>query len=157
MGQLIWIAQASYDDGIELSASNELPTHHIAPHVDRERQMVGDALRATGLVIQEELVDYTTPIFFARNGGGDFYESDGDALAVAFVPIAMPPPPAAWSVGSVDGLKAAMFRVYRALVSVGPALGVVVAIVVVCLIGFLAYRSARRARSAKRQYSVLHT
>src|SRR5207249_3453271 len=30
-GQLIWIGQASYDSGIELSGTNHFPTHHIAP------------------------------------------------------------------------------------------------------------------------------
>src|SRR6266851_2135200 len=35
-GQLVWVGQASYDSGIELSGTNHLPTHHIAPTVDLE-------------------------------------------------------------------------------------------------------------------------
>ena len=49
-GQLVWIGQASYDSGIELSGTNHLPTHHIAPTVDLERNAVGADLEKTGLV-----------------------------------------------------------------------------------------------------------
>src|SRR5258708_5763005 len=40
-GQPVWMGQASYDSGIELSGTNHLPTHHIAPTVDLERNAVG--------------------------------------------------------------------------------------------------------------------
>ena len=46
-GQLVWIGQASYDSGIELSGTNHLPTHHIAPTVDLERNAVGADLKKT--------------------------------------------------------------------------------------------------------------
>ena len=75
-GQLVWVGQASYDHGIELSGTNHLPTHHIAPTVDLERNAVGADLEKTGLVREEAYGAFTPPILYARNGGGDYYESD---------------------------------------------------------------------------------
>src|SRR6266699_6143448 len=50
-GQLVWVGQASFDHGIELSGTNHLPTHHIAPTADLEK---------TGLV-KDELYGAFTP------------------------------------------------------------------------------------------------
>ena len=81
-GQLVWVGQASYDRGIELSGTNHLPTHHIAPTVDLERNAVGADLEKTGLVKEKAYGEFTNPILYARNGGGDYYESDGDMLVI---------------------------------------------------------------------------
>jgi hypothetical protein len=83
-GQLVWVGQASYDSGIELSGTNHLPTHHIAPTVDLERNAVGSDLETTGLVTEESYGAFTPPILYARNGGGDYYESDGDVLVINY-------------------------------------------------------------------------
>jgi LssY C-terminus len=72
-GQLVWVGQASYDSGVELSGTNHLPTHHIAPTVDLERNTVGADLEKTGLVTEEFSGAFTPPILYARNGGGDYY------------------------------------------------------------------------------------
>ncbi|HEX9413142.1 MAG TPA: LssY C-terminal domain-containing protein, partial [Ktedonobacterales bacterium] len=40
-GEDVWLGQASYDHGIELSGTSALPTHHISPAVDVERDAVG--------------------------------------------------------------------------------------------------------------------
>lgn len=143
-GQRVWIAQASYDAGIELSARNEFPTHHIAPTVDRERSTVGDALRGTGLVSQELVAAYTSPIFFARNGGGDFYESDGDTLIINFThaSVQVPPQPLI-----VAGLKTGAFLAYDAIVSPGAILIAALTVLAVCGVAFLIYRAARRRRT----------
>src|SRR5207302_9180651 len=60
-GQLVWVGQASYDRGIELSGKNHLPTHHITPTVDLERNAVGADLETTGLVKEEEYGAFTPP------------------------------------------------------------------------------------------------
>jgi hypothetical protein len=83
-GQLVWVGQTSYDHGIELSGTNHLPTHHIAPTVDLERNTVGADLEKTGLVKDELYGAFTPPIMYARNGGGDYYESDGDVLVINY-------------------------------------------------------------------------
>ncbi len=111
-GQLVWVGQASYDRGIELSGTTHLPTHHIAPTVDLERNTVGSDLEKTGLVKEELYGAFTPPIFYARNGGGDYYESDGDVLVINYTqtPIQLQKP--AWLIG---GLKNGVFRFYDAL------------------------------------------
>jgi hypothetical protein len=133
-GEQVWIGQASYDSGIELSSSTHFPTHHILPTVDVERRSVGADIEATGLVKSETEVAYATPIFAARNGGGDFYASDGDALVVnlseAPVPVSQP----AWLVG---GLKIGVFLLYDALLGVVSGGGAQLAFLVVLVMGSL--------------------
>jgi len=74
-GQPVWVGAASSDQGIELSGTTHLPTHHIAPAVDLERNAVGVDLEKTGLVKEETYGTLTPPIFYARNGGGDYNDS----------------------------------------------------------------------------------
>jgi hypothetical protein len=76
-GQPVWVGAATYDSGIELSSTTHFPTHHIAPTVDLERHAVGADLETTGLVKEELAASFTSPMLDARNGGGDYYESDG--------------------------------------------------------------------------------
>jgi hypothetical protein len=113
-GQLVWIGQASYDSGIEISATNHFPTHHIAPTVDLERNAVGADLQKTGLVTEEADEAFTPPIFAARNGGGDFYESDGDVLVInyTYVPIQRTSP-----AGMIYQLKDGFFLFYDTLLT----------------------------------------
>jgi len=113
-GQLVWVGQASYDQGIELSGTNHLPTHHIAPTVDLERNAVGADLGKTGLVKEEEYAAFTPPIVYARNGGGDYYESDGDVLVINYTtaPIPLQQPAAI-----IYDLKNGVFSFYDTLLT----------------------------------------
>ncbi len=113
-GQLVWVGQASYDRGIELSGTNHLPTHHIAPAVDLERNAVGADLGKTGLVKDEEYGAFTPPIFSARNGGGDYYDSDGDVLIINYTTAPIPLQKSAWL---IYDLKNGVFRFYDTLVT----------------------------------------
>src|SRR5260221_5544206 len=81
-GQPDWLGQASYDHGLELSGTSALPTHHISPAVDVERDAVGTDLARTGLVVTETREAFTPPLFVAYNGGGDYYASDGEVRVV---------------------------------------------------------------------------
>src|SRR6266516_1833385 len=83
--QPVWVGAASYDSRIELSGTNHLPTHHIAPTVDLERNAVGADLEKTGLVKEEVSVAFTPPIVYAHNGGGDYYASDGEVLVINYM------------------------------------------------------------------------
>ncbi len=113
-GHPVWIGAASYDQGIELSGTTHLPTHHIAPAVDLERNAVGADLARTGLIKKEAYAACTPPIFYARNGGGDYYESDGDVLVInyttALIPLQQP-------AGIIDGLKHGVFSFYDTLLT----------------------------------------
>jgi hypothetical protein len=116
-GEPVWVGQASYDQGIELSATNKLPTHHIAPAVDLERDAVGADLAKTNLVVSETTTAFTTPIFDARNGGGDFYESDGDALVINFTHTSAQLTSGDGIAAGVEAVRRAVFRVYDLLLS----------------------------------------
>src|SRR3989441_8932765 len=113
-GQLIWVGQASYDRGIELSGTNHLPTHHIAPTVDLERNAVGADLEKTGLVKEEVYGAFTPPILYARNGGGDYYESDGDVLVINYTNAPIPLQQQAWI---IFDLKNGVFSFYDTLLT----------------------------------------
>jgi hypothetical protein len=113
-GQLVWIGQASYDSGIELSGTNHLPTHHIAPAVDLERNAVGSDLQKTSLVTEETFATFTAPVLYARNGGGDYYESDGEVLVINYThtSISLTQPAAL-----IDGLKNGVFLFYDTILT----------------------------------------
>jgi hypothetical protein len=80
-GRPIWIGSATKDTKVELSRTNHLPTHCIAPDLDDERDLVVSELAQTGFIIG----DTTCPGFGKKtegfNGGGDPYFTDGQ-LAV---------------------------------------------------------------------------
>jgi hypothetical protein len=151
-GQLIWVGAASYDSGIELSGTNHLPTHHMAPTVDLERNTVGADLEKTDLVKAEAEVAFTPPIVYARNGGGDYYESDGDVLVVNFTvaPIELSPP-----IWGIEGLKTGVFLGYDALFSVVGVLIAFLALVAVLSIGLMLWRLMERNRTTVRHSQTM--
>ena len=71
----VWLGAASYDRGIELSGTTHLPTHHVAPCVDQERDQVTQDLRP--YMAQVRNVQFSQPNLFNTNGGGDWYYTDG--------------------------------------------------------------------------------
>jgi hypothetical protein len=145
--QLVWVGQASYDSGIELSSTTHFPTHHIAPTVDLERNSVGADLEKAGLVKTEVYAAFTTPIFAARNGGGDYYESDGDVLVITYTPTPLPLHPPAVVLG---GLKTGVFLVYDLLVTVRGVLAALLVLGVVLGAGLILLRVAKRHRVMER-------
>lgn len=144
-GQTVWVGQASYDRGIELSASNHSPTHHIAPTVDWERNRVGSDLEKTGLVTADVDAAFAVPIFSARNGGGDFYESDGDLLVINYTLVSPPLHP---QTVVVSGLKDGIFLLYDLLVdilvTVPAVLGALLLISVAVIAGLVLVRARQR-------------
>src|SRR5229473_5187470 len=146
-GQLVWIGQASYDSGIELSSTNHLPTHHIAPTVDLERNAVGADLQKTGLIREESYGTFTPPIVYARNGGGDYYESDGDMLVINYTQAPIPLNQPVWV---IDGLKTGVFLFYDALFTVVGVLIAFLALVVVIIAGLMLWRLTKRNRTVRK-------
>ena len=147
-GQPVWVGAASYDSGIELSATNHLPTHHIAPTVDLERNTVGSDLAKTGLVREEADAAFTPPILSARNGGGDYYESDGDVLVINYTPAPIPLHQPAWA---LDGLKTGVFLFYDAPFTIVGALITFLVLVVVLIAGLALWRLTERNRTMVRK------
>ena len=90
-GRPIWIGSATKDVKVELSKTNYLPTHGIAPDLDDERELVVSELAQTGFLIE----DTTCPGFGEEthgfNGGGDPYFTDGQLAVLALANIRTSP------------------------------------------------------------------
>ena len=90
-GRPIWIGSATQDVKVELSKTNHLPTHGIAPDLDDERNLVVSELAQTGFLIE----DTTCPGFGKEthgfNGGGDPYFTDGQLAVLALANIKTSP------------------------------------------------------------------
>ena len=90
-GRPIWIGSATKDVKVELSRTNHLPTHGIAPDLDNERDLVVSELAQTGFVIH----DTTCPGFgketHSINGGGDPCFTDGQVAELTLANIRTSP------------------------------------------------------------------
>jgi hypothetical protein len=81
----LWIGSATKDTKVELSKTNHLPTHCIAPDLDSERALVVSELAQTGFIVGETIRPGFGKETQGVNGGGDPYFTDGqvDALTLA--------------------------------------------------------------------------
>lgn len=147
-GQPVWVGAASYDSGIELSGTNHLPTHHIAPTVDLERNTVGADLEKTGLAKEEADAAFTPPILSARNGGGDYYASDGNVLVINYTQAPIPLNQPAWG---IEGLKNGIFLFYDTLFTVVGVLIAFLVLAAVLSIGLVLWRLMERNRTMVRK------
>ncbi len=112
--------------------------------MDLERNAVGADLEKTGLVKEEADAAFTPPIVYARNGGGDYYASDGDVLIINYTQVPIPLNQPAWV---IDGLKNGVFLLYDTLFTV---LGVLIAflvLVAVLIAGLALWRFTERNRT----------
>jgi len=75
-GRPIWVATASFDEGVEFAGAAKLPTHHIDPNIDRERSFI---IKSLGL--QGDLVTVVQPQL-GKNASGDSFFTDGKAELV---------------------------------------------------------------------------
>ncbi|HET8581270.1 MAG TPA: LssY C-terminal domain-containing protein [Candidatus Paceibacterota bacterium] len=76
-GKPLWVGSATYDSDIELSGTTALPTHHISPNVDSERDFVAQSFMDAGLMQSETSNRISYPTLWGFNGGGDWYFDDG--------------------------------------------------------------------------------
>jgi hypothetical protein len=86
-GEEVWLGSASYDQGIELSGRSHLPTHHISPSVDVERNRVIQDLKP--FMKSSLVVSFDQPNLFGFNGGGDWYYTDGNIAVLSVLPLNM--------------------------------------------------------------------
>ena len=75
-GRQIWVATASFDEGIEFIGAARLPTHHIDPNIDAERSFI---IKSLGL--QSNLITVVSPQL-GKNASGDGFFTDGKAELV---------------------------------------------------------------------------
>ena len=72
-----WIGAATYDRGVGLALFTLQVTHHIGPDVDAERDSLGAMLQVSGAHFQGSSPSRIPSNRRQRNGGGDFYMTDG--------------------------------------------------------------------------------
>jgi hypothetical protein len=99
----LWIGAATFDIGVGVSHRTGQVTHHIAPDIDAERDTLMAAVEQTRQVIRTYHVTGVGPTLRGRNGGGDWYYTDGEMTiavlapgneAQAAPPTRLPDPPA---------------------------------------------------------------
>lgn len=82
----VWLGSASFDRGVGLSRYTLQVTHHIAPDLDAERDFVATQLAGAGMVESQYEIAGVGPTLNGRNGGGDRYFTDGEALIAVLAP-----------------------------------------------------------------------
>ena len=98
----VWLGSATFDREVGLSRYTGQVTHHIAPDIDAERDLLMRDLREAGMVQAFFKISGTGPTLFGRNGEGDPYYTDGEIDVASLVidgvkrteaPVTLPPPP----------------------------------------------------------------
>jgi len=84
-GRPVWLGAATFDRGVGVSHYTGQITHHIAPDVDAERDLLLENLVAAKRVARTYWVDGVGPTVSGRNGGGDPFFTDGE---IAFADLA---------------------------------------------------------------------
>jgi undecaprenyl-diphosphatase len=79
MREPVWVATASFDSRLEIGATIPVPTHHIDPDVDKERDYIVRALAGTGLVGESGVFQVVRPES-GTNAAGDKFYTDGKAV-----------------------------------------------------------------------------
>jgi membrane-associated phospholipid phosphatase len=77
-GREIWVATASFDEGIEFAGPAKLPTHHIDPNIDAERAYIANSLGLTDVVYLHVVSPQA-----GTNASGDTFFTDGKALLIS--------------------------------------------------------------------------
>ncbi|HLH51530.1 MAG TPA: LssY C-terminal domain-containing protein [Roseiarcus sp.] len=77
-GLPVWLGAATFDRGVGVSHYTGQITHHIAPDIDAERDLVSADLAAAKKVDATYETSGVEPSVALRNGGGDFYYTDGE-------------------------------------------------------------------------------
>jgi hypothetical protein len=101
-GRPVWLGSVTFDRGVGLSHDTGQVTHHIAPNIDAERDLLMRDLGEAGMVQNFFQISGTGPTLFGRNGEGDPYYTDGEIDVATLVidgvrqtapPATLPPPP----------------------------------------------------------------
>jgi hypothetical protein len=118
-GRPLWLGSATFDRSVGVSRYTGQVTHHIAPDIDAERDLLTHDLAAADVVEGSYWVSGVGPTVFARNGGGDPYFTDGEIAVsrlspgcqtVATPPPTLAPPPAVAAKNALFGWGKALWR-----------------------------------------------
>ncbi|MEK1855461.1 MAG: LssY C-terminal domain-containing protein [Phyllobacterium sp.] len=89
-GHPLWLGSASFDRGVGLSHDTGEITHHIGPDIDAERDLVISDLMKAGQLSSSYEIKGIGATKNGRNGGGDPYFTDGEALVGVLRQAAVP-------------------------------------------------------------------
>jgi LssY C-terminus len=84
-GRPVWLGSVTFDRGVGLSHDTLQVTHHIAPNIDAERDLLMRDLSNAGMVQSFFQISGIGPTLFGRNGEGDPYNTDGEIHAATLV------------------------------------------------------------------------
>ena len=85
-GRAVWFGSATFDERVGLSHTTGEVTHHIAPDVDAERDLIMRGLAQAGWAEREYFIDGFHKHLEGRNGGGDLWRTDGRLGVVVLAP-----------------------------------------------------------------------
>jgi len=77
-GRAVWLGSATFDRDVGFNRYTGQVTHHIAPDIDAERDLLTSDLAAAGVVEAIYEVSGIGPTLDGRNGEGDAYHTDGE-------------------------------------------------------------------------------
>jgi undecaprenyl-diphosphatase len=80
-GQGVWVATASFDEGVDLSPIFQLPVHRISPNIDKEREFIIQDLAKTGLTSKYQKIDLVGEVR-GINAAGDKFFTNGWAYII---------------------------------------------------------------------------
>jgi hypothetical protein len=118
-GEPLWLGSATFDRSVGVSRYTGQVTHHVAPDIDAERDLLTHDLAAASVVEASYWVTGVGPTVFARNGGGDPYFTDGEIAvsrlspgcqAVQVTPPTLAPPPAVAAKNAAFGWLKTLWR-----------------------------------------------
>jgi hypothetical protein len=101
-GRPVWLGAATFDRSVGLSRYTGAITHHIAPDIDLDRDLIETSLQAAGMITARYQVMGIGLTLLGRNGGGDSYFTDGEVWVLRLVedckkatapPAILPSPP----------------------------------------------------------------
>lgn len=101
-GRPVWLGSVTFDRSVGFSHDTGQVTHHIAPDIDAERDMLMRDLSQVGMVQNVFQISGVGPTLFGRNGEGDPYYTDGEihiatltigGIRRAEPPVTIPAPP----------------------------------------------------------------
>jgi len=77
-GRAVWLGAATFDRGVGFSRDDARVTHHIAPDIDADRDLLTADLKTAKVVETIYEVTGVGPTVAGHNGEGDPYYSDGE-------------------------------------------------------------------------------
>ena len=77
-GRSVWLGSATFDRNVGFNRYTGQVTHHIAPDIDAERDLLTEALEAAKVVEAIYEVSGIGPTLDGANGEGDPYHTDGE-------------------------------------------------------------------------------